>query len=47
MGDENISIPRGNILGIITRLNIGGAAIHTILFTRHLHELGYDTRADC
>ena len=31
------------VLRIITRLNIGGPAIHTILLTRHMQRLGYET----
>ncbi|MBW1795141.1 MAG: glycosyltransferase [Deltaproteobacteria bacterium] len=31
------------VLRIIARLNIGGPAIHTILLTRHMQSLGYET----
>jgi len=31
------------VLRIIARLNIGGPAIHTILLTHHMQDLGYET----
>ena len=35
---------RPRILRIITRLNIGGPAIHTVLLTREMAAMGYDTK---
>ena len=35
--------PNVKILRVIARLNIGGPAIHTVLLTRHLENLGYKT----
>jgi glycosyltransferase involved in cell wall biosynthesis len=35
--------PKIKILRVIARLNIGGPAIHTILLSRHMESLGYET----
>ena len=43
MVDEGISLSKIKVLRIIARLNIGGPAIHTILLSRHMERLGYQT----
>jgi glycosyltransferase involved in cell wall biosynthesis len=43
MEPEQQSAPKIRVLRIIARLNIGGPAIHTILLSRHMERLGYET----
>jgi glycosyltransferase involved in cell wall biosynthesis len=40
---KGISFSRIKVLRIIARLNIGGPAIHTILLSRRMESLGYET----
>ena len=40
---KGISFSRIKVLRIIARLNIGGPAIHSILLSRHMERLGYQT----
>jgi glycosyltransferase involved in cell wall biosynthesis len=43
MGDEGISLSKIKVLRIIARLNIGGPAINTIILSRYMERLGYET----
>jgi glycosyltransferase involved in cell wall biosynthesis len=43
MGGEGISLSKIKVLRIIARLNIGGPAINTILLSRDMERLGYET----
>mgnify|MGYP001813421356 CR=1 FL=1 len=43
MNSPKISAEKIRVLRIIARLNIGGPAIHTILLSRHMERLGYQT----
>ena len=43
MNSPNSSAGKIKVLRLIARLNIGGPAIHTILLSRHLDNLGYQT----
>jgi glycosyltransferase involved in cell wall biosynthesis len=43
MNSPKFSAEKIRVLRIIARLNIGGPAIHTILLSRHMERLGYQT----
>ena len=43
VGDVAGTLAEMKVLRIIARLNIGGPAIHTILLTHHMQDLGYET----
>ena len=43
MNSSKFSAEKIKVLRVIARLNIGGPAIHTILLSRHLERLGYQT----
>ena len=43
MGGDGISFSKIKVLRIIARLNIGGPAINTILLSRYMGSLGYET----
>ena len=43
MGTEGISLSKIKVLRIIARLNIGGPAINTIILSRYMESLGYET----
>ena len=43
MNSPKFSAEKIKVLRIVARLNIGGPAIHTILLSRHMEKLGYQT----
>jgi glycosyltransferase involved in cell wall biosynthesis len=43
MNSPKFSAEKIKVLRIIARLNIGGPAIHTVLLSRHMERLGYQT----